>query len=93
MGVRLLERWLQNHSGATYPDSYQVHPAQRAQAYMAPFFPLRTNNYYWGRDIKSLGYGYNKHSLPRSGAGHSVARQAEGRSDCKSNVRTSESSL
>ncbi|XP_056232169.1 tyrosinase-like [Seriola aureovittata] len=74
---KLLERWLQDHGEATYPDSDQVPPAQRAQAYMAPFFPLRTNNYYWGRDTNSLGYSYREHSLPRSGAGHNVTRHAE----------------
>ncbi len=76
MGVRLVERWLQDHSEATYPDSDQVHPAQRAQAYMAPFFPLRTNNYYRGRDTQSLGYSYKEHSLNRG-----VVRQAAGRDD------------
>ncbi|XP_050930129.1 tyrosinase isoform X1 [Lates calcarifer] len=76
---KLLERWLQDHSEATYPESDQVHPAQRAQAYMAPFFPLRTNNYYLGRDTKSLGYSYKEHSLSRSAAGHITATQAEGR--------------
>ncbi|XP_018539338.1 tyrosinase isoform X2 [Lates calcarifer] len=74
---KLLERWLQDHSEATYPESDQVHPAQRAQAYMAPFFPLRTNNYYLGRDTKSLGYSYKEHSLSRSAAGHITATQAE----------------
>lgn len=87
MGVRLFERWLQDHSEAAYPDSDQVHPAQRAQAYMAPFFPLRTNNYYWGRDTQSLGYSYKEHSLHRSGAGNNVATHAAGRDDCKTNVR------
>lgn len=77
---KLLDGWLQQDSSkATYPDSDQVHPAQRAQAFMAPFFPLRTNNYYWGRDTQSLGYSYREHSLYRSGdAGDSVARQAAG---------------
>ncbi|KAG7222356.1 hypothetical protein INR49_016311, partial [Caranx melampygus] len=70
---KLLEKWLQDHSEATYPDSDLVPPAQRAQAYMAPFFPLRTNSYYWGRDTSSLGYSYSDSSLPRSG----VTRQAE----------------
>ncbi|GAA6219640.1 tyrosinase-like [Lates japonicus] len=82
---KLLERWLQDHSEATYPESDQVHPAQRAQAYMAPFFPLRTNSYYLGRDTKSLGYSYKEHSLSRSGAGHIKATQAEGRGDCETN--------
>lgn len=75
---KLLERWLQDHSTASYPDSDEVHPAQRAQAYMAPFFPLRTNNYYWGRDTYSLGYSYKEHSLYRSRAGNSEAKQAAG---------------
>uniref|UniRef100_A0A3B5BA76 Tyrosinase copper-binding domain-containing protein n=1 Tax=Stegastes partitus TaxID=144197 RepID=A0A3B5BA76_9TELE len=83
---KLLERWLQNHSEAAYPDSDQVHPAQRAQAYMAPFFPLRTNNYFWGRDTQSLGYSYKEHSLPCSGTMNSGARQAAGRNNSKKNV-------
>ncbi|KAM3624997.1 uncharacterized protein V6R79_005304 [Siganus canaliculatus] len=73
---KLLERWLQDHSDASYPDSDLVHPAQRAQSYMAPFFPLRTNNYYWGRDTWSLGYSYKEHRLHRSKSGNSKGRQA-----------------
>ncbi|XP_070818571.1 tyrosinase-like [Chaetodon trifascialis] len=65
---KLLEKWLHEHSEDTYPDSDQVHPAQRAQAYMAPFLPLRTNSYYWGRDTQSLGYRYKEHSVHRPGA-------------------------
>lgn len=84
MDVRLLETWLQNHTEASYPDSDLVPPAQRAQAYMAPFFPLRTNSYYCGRDTSSLGYSYNEHGLPRSG----VTQQPEGRDD-KTDVRKS----
>ncbi|XP_070762030.1 tyrosinase-like [Enoplosus armatus] len=64
---KLLERWLRHHSKATYPDSDEVHPAQRAKAFMAPYFPLRTNDYYWGRHIHSLGYSYMEHSLERCG--------------------------
>ncbi|KAM3877069.1 tyrosinase-like [Diretmus argenteus] len=71
---KLLERWLKDHSDATYPGSDQVHPAQRAQAYMVPFFPLRTNSFFWGRYTQSLGYGYKEHSLRSSGAGSSTAR-------------------
>uniref|UniRef100_A0A3P8TXL8 Tyrosinase copper-binding domain-containing protein n=1 Tax=Amphiprion percula TaxID=161767 RepID=A0A3P8TXL8_AMPPE len=80
---KLLETWLQDHGEATYPDSDHVHPAQRAQAYMAPFFPLRTNNYYWGRDTQSLGYSYKEHSLSRPAARNSGTRGAAGRHDCK----------
>ncbi|XP_067442555.1 tyrosinase-like [Thunnus thynnus] len=60
---KLFEMWLQDHKDATYPDSDQVQPAQRAKANMAPFFPLRTNDYYWGRDIQSLGYSYMEYSF------------------------------
>ncbi|XP_078140064.1 tyrosinase-like [Centroberyx gerrardi] len=73
---KLLERWLEDHSDAAYPDSEQVHPAQRAQAFMAPFFPLRTNSFYWGRDTWSLGYRYKDHKDSNSGAGNSTAREA-----------------
>ncbi|KAM4630482.1 tyrosinase-like [Polymixia lowei] len=75
---KLLEKWLRDHSDATYPDSDQVHPAQRAQAYMAPFFPLRANSFYWGRTTQSLGYGYREHSLRYSDTGNSRARGAAG---------------
>nr|XP_046246308.1 tyrosinase-like [Scatophagus argus] len=74
---KLLDRWLQDHSEATYPDSDQVHPAQRAQAYMAPFFPLRPNNYYRGRSTQSLGYSYKDHSLHCSEAGNNASRHIE----------------
>lgn len=77
---------MKDHSDVTYPDSDQIHPAQRAQAYMAPFFPLRTNNFYGGRDTKSLGYSYKEHSLRLSEAGSSVTRDATGRHDGKTNV-------
>uniref|UniRef100_A0A3Q1F506 Tyrosinase copper-binding domain-containing protein n=1 Tax=Acanthochromis polyacanthus TaxID=80966 RepID=A0A3Q1F506_9TELE len=80
---KLLETWLQDHGEATYHDTDHVHPAQRAQAYMAPFFPLRTNNYYWGRDTQSLGYNYKEHSLSHSAARNSGRRGAAGRHDCK----------
>lgn len=75
--IRLFERWLLNHSDATYPDSDLVLPAQRAEAYMAPFFPLRTNNYYLGKDTLSLGYRYVEQLLHRAAAGSST-RQAAG---------------
>lgn len=74
---KLAERWLQDHSEATYPDSDELHPSQRAQAYMAPFIPLRSNNYFLGRDTWSLGYNYKEHSRHRSGVRNSDAKQAE----------------
>ncbi|XP_053174449.1 tyrosinase-like [Scomber japonicus] len=73
---KLFERWLLNHSDATYPDSDVVHPSQRAQAYMAPFFPLRTNNYYLGMDTQSLGYRYVEHLLRRAAAGNNIRKAA-----------------
>ncbi|XP_056134815.1 tyrosinase-like [Lampris incognitus] len=73
---KLLETWLREHGGATYPDSEQVHPAQRAQAYMAPFFPLRTNSFYWGKPAQSFGYSYKEHSLRHTETGESVRRGA-----------------
>ncbi|XP_067455281.1 tyrosinase-like [Thunnus thynnus] len=74
---KLFEMWLQNHGDATYPEDDLVHPAQRGQANMAPFFPLRTNDYYSGRNTQTLGYSYKEHSLRRTGDGTSI-RQAAG---------------
>ncbi|XP_040893032.1 tyrosinase-like [Toxotes jaculatrix] len=63
---KILEEWLQAHNEAAYPDSDLVPAAQRADAYMAPFFPLRTSSYYWDKNIRSLGYSYREHSIPHS---------------------------
>lgn len=61
---KLLEEWLQRHRNVSYPVSEEIHPAQRRDAFMAPFFPLRTNGWYWDKDIGSLGYSYLEHSIP-----------------------------
>uniref|UniRef100_A0A665VKL7 Tyrosinase copper-binding domain-containing protein n=1 Tax=Echeneis naucrates TaxID=173247 RepID=A0A665VKL7_ECHNA len=67
---KLLEVWLERHRYASYPESDEIHKAQRKESYMAPFFPLRTNGYYWNRSILSLGYKYIEHSIPHPGAVH-----------------------
>ncbi|KAK9543179.1 hypothetical protein VZT92_000975 [Zoarces viviparus] len=72
--MRIFKDWFKEHPNATYPDSDEVTPAQRAKAFMAPFFPLRTNDYFWGKPIRDLGYSYREHSLPHSGAGSRPAR-------------------
>ncbi|KAG7219793.1 hypothetical protein INR49_018815 [Caranx melampygus] len=61
---KLLEEWLLCHRNVSYPDSEEIHPAQRWYAHMAPFFPLRTNGWYWDKNIGSLGYSYLEHSIP-----------------------------
>ncbi|XP_031702684.1 tyrosinase-like [Anarrhichthys ocellatus] len=71
---KIFEDWFKDHPNATYPDSDEVTPAQRAKAFMAPFFPLRTNDYFWNKPIQDLGYSYREHSLPHSGAGSRPAR-------------------
>uniref|UniRef100_A0A673AFK8 Tyrosinase copper-binding domain-containing protein n=1 Tax=Sphaeramia orbicularis TaxID=375764 RepID=A0A673AFK8_9TELE len=59
---KLLEVWLRSHTNASYPESNEVFPPQRAHSNMAPFFPLRTNAYYWDRTTELLGYSYLNHS-------------------------------
>ncbi|XP_071318219.1 tyrosinase-like [Trachinotus anak] len=74
---KILEEWVQRHKNASYPESEVIHPAQRKEAYMAPFFPLRTNGYYWDKDTITLGYRYIEHSKPHHGGIQRVTRQAD----------------
>uniref|UniRef100_A0A3B4TVV9 Tyrosinase-like n=1 Tax=Seriola dumerili TaxID=41447 RepID=A0A3B4TVV9_SERDU len=75
---KLLEEWLQCHKNASYPESGEIHKAQRGGAFMAPFFPLRTNDWYWDKDTLSLGYSYREHSIPHPGLNRGATRKAEG---------------
>lgn len=62
--ARLLRIWLMSHTDASYPESDEIFPPQKANSYMAPFFPLRKNSYYWDRTTEMLGYSYLDHSMP-----------------------------
>lgn len=74
MSYRILEDWLKTHRNASYPESDEIHPAQQKFAYMAPFFPLRDNGWYWAQDIRSLGYSYLEHSDQPGDEGGSLWR-------------------
>lgn len=73
---KLLAEWLTNHRHVNYPESEEIHPAQRKDAYMAPFFPLRTNGWYWDKDITTLGYNYVDHSIPHPGRSYILHKKA-----------------
>ncbi|CAN9507244.1 unnamed protein product [Ophioblennius macclurei] len=83
---KLAETWLLEHGETTYPEDDEIHPSQKAQSYMAPFIPLRTNSYFWGRNIQSLGYNYKDHSSRRSEVRNGGVRQAESESSADAGV-------